>query len=412
MEPARRRPDPDAIRLPDPMTADQAVLRTTLLGGLVEAAQAGLDAGRERIALFEIARVYLPSGEPLPEERWRCAGIVAGGYPAARGALETLARRAASCRSASSGTRSRRVPAPGQAARIEAGRLGELHPTRSRGRGACSSSTWRPCSRPSRADPVRGRDHVPRSRQDLAVVVAEDVEAGALVDAALEAAGAGAAGGARLRRLSRRAVPARDASRSRSGSRSSRPSERSPTRTRRNSARGSSTRSASASAPSPGSRQPRLPFGGSPDAADGPGVRGGDAVTRGLRRRDRRGGRPAHERPDPDRGDDHLARREADSRLRAALSRAAADTAGPRARRGVRGGVFLRGPAHGRGRARLGGDGGQHRRAPLREEPRPGLRRAALGGRVPGSSGRARRRASRRPGRDCSTGCGGASTSI
>ena len=67
-------PDPGAIRLPDPMTSDQAVLRTTLLPGLVEAAKVQLDAGAERIALFEIARVYLPSGEQLPEERWRVGG--------------------------------------------------------------------------------------------------------------------------------------------------------------------------------------------------------------------------------------------------------------------------------------------------------------------------------------------------
>src|SRR4029450_6911284 len=48
-------PREDAIRLPDPMSSDQAVLRTSLLPGLVEAARAGLDAGAERIARFESA---------------------------------------------------------------------------------------------------------------------------------------------------------------------------------------------------------------------------------------------------------------------------------------------------------------------------------------------------------------------
>ena len=41
-------PDPDAIRLPSPMTSDQAILRTTIVPGLVEAARTGVDgpAGR------------------------------------------------------------------------------------------------------------------------------------------------------------------------------------------------------------------------------------------------------------------------------------------------------------------------------------------------------------------------------
>ena len=45
----------------------------------------------------------------------------------------------------------------------------------------------------------------PPVREDIAVVVAEDVPAAALVEAARDAAGAGAARGARLRRLPRRA---------------------------------------------------------------------------------------------------------------------------------------------------------------------------------------------------------------
>ncbi|HEY3069736.1 MAG TPA: phenylalanine--tRNA ligase subunit beta, partial [Gaiellaceae bacterium] len=63
-------PAPDAIRLPMPLTAEQAVLRTTLLDGLVESARRNVDAGNEQIALFELARVYLPSGGPRPDEHW------------------------------------------------------------------------------------------------------------------------------------------------------------------------------------------------------------------------------------------------------------------------------------------------------------------------------------------------------
>src|SRR5581483_8392507 len=119
-------PHPEAIRLPEPLAAEQALLRTTLLHGLVEAARVNADAGNHPIALFEVARVYLPSGGRLPEERWHVAGIAEGGWAAARGAVEALhaalhlelrVRRA-----------SRPELHPGKAAETDAGWLGELHP--------------------------------------------------------------------------------------------------------------------------------------------------------------------------------------------------------------------------------------------------------------------------------------------
>jgi phenylalanyl-tRNA synthetase beta chain len=60
-------PHPGAIRLPDPMTSDQAVLRTTILPGLVDVAKTALDAGADDVGLFEVARVYLPSAASLPD---------------------------------------------------------------------------------------------------------------------------------------------------------------------------------------------------------------------------------------------------------------------------------------------------------------------------------------------------------
>jgi phenylalanyl-tRNA synthetase beta chain len=60
--------DPDALRLPEPITIELAVLRTSLLPSLIEAARRNHEVGNEGVALFEIARVYLPSGGPLPDE--------------------------------------------------------------------------------------------------------------------------------------------------------------------------------------------------------------------------------------------------------------------------------------------------------------------------------------------------------
>jgi phenylalanyl-tRNA synthetase beta chain len=179
-------PHPDAIRLPDPMSGDQAILRTTLLDGLVAAAAVNVDAGNDDIALFELARVYLPSGTGLPEERWRVGGIVAGGFAAARGALEvvyeTLHLELRPTRTT--------MPFlhPGKAAVTEAGWVGELHPALLDGAWGVFELDLVELTAPI-PERILYDDVItfPPLRQDIAVLVAEDVEAAALVDAALTA---------------------------------------------------------------------------------------------------------------------------------------------------------------------------------------------------------------------------------
>jgi phenylalanyl-tRNA synthetase beta chain len=181
-------PSADAIRLPDPMTSDQAILRTTLLPGLAAAAQTALDTGATGIGLFEIARVYLPSGEQLPTERWRLGAIVEGGYAAAKGVLEALygalhlelrVRRG-----------SHPMFHPGKTAETDAGVLGELHPTVVEGVWGAFELDLEDLYA-AVPDRVVYEDVItyPAVEQDIAVAVAEDVEAGALVDTAREAAG-------------------------------------------------------------------------------------------------------------------------------------------------------------------------------------------------------------------------------
>jgi phenylalanyl-tRNA synthetase beta chain len=181
-------PDPAALRLPDPMSADQAVLRTTLLHGLVEAARVNVDAGNQPIRLFELARVYLPSGRQLPDEPWHVGGIAEGGFEAARAAVEAIydafhlpldVRRSSAPQLH-----------PGKAAETDAGWLGELHPTLLEERwGVFELDVAR------LMEPLPERilyDDVitfPAARQDIAVAVPEDVEAGAIVAAVREAGG-------------------------------------------------------------------------------------------------------------------------------------------------------------------------------------------------------------------------------
>ena len=182
-------PDPNALRLPVPLSADHAVLRTTLLPSLVEAAARNVDAGNEEIALFEIARVFQPPADPRPAERWHVGGIVAGGFSRAKGVLETLydgLRVELSVERAYEP-----LLHPGKAARTEAGRFGELHPGRLEGTWGVFELDLATLLSAVRPVPVY-EDLItyPPVRQDLAVVVAEDVPAGSLVDAAQESAGA------------------------------------------------------------------------------------------------------------------------------------------------------------------------------------------------------------------------------
>jgi len=181
-------PDPNAIRLPSPMTSDQAILRTTIVPGLVDAARTGVDASAEHVALFEIARVYLPSGEQLPEEHWRVAGVVAGGYSVVKGVIETLYEALGLQLRVERGSHA--LLHPGKAARTEAGWLGELHPALLDGAWGAFELDLETlfAAMPER---VVYEDVVtyPAVLQDIAVAVGEDVEAGELVDVARAAGG-------------------------------------------------------------------------------------------------------------------------------------------------------------------------------------------------------------------------------
>jgi phenylalanyl-tRNA synthetase beta chain len=181
-------PAPDAIRLPEPLSADQAVLRTTLLHGLVESARRNVDAGNDRIALFEVARVYLPSGEVKPDEHWHAGGITEGGFLRAKGVLETL--YSVLHVELRPEPNERPFLHPGKAARIDAGWVGELHPAQLEGEwGVFELDLGELASKVPERLVYEDVITYPAVRQDLAFVVGEDVLAGQLVDAAGEAAG-------------------------------------------------------------------------------------------------------------------------------------------------------------------------------------------------------------------------------
>jgi phenylalanyl-tRNA synthetase beta chain len=177
----------DGLALPDPM-GDQAVLRQTLLHGLIDAAARNASVGNEQIGLFEIARVYLPRGDDLPEEQLHVGGIVEGGFTPAKGVVESLYRAL----KAEPHIQRAGKPFlyPGRAASVDEGWLGELHPSVLEGRWGAFELDLEALLAASR-DPIQYEDVItfPAVKQDLAFIVDEGVAAGDLIAAAREAAG-------------------------------------------------------------------------------------------------------------------------------------------------------------------------------------------------------------------------------
>ena len=83
-EPSRLRigpgdPRADGIRIGNPLSEEQSVMRTTLLGSLLDSARSNLARGAGRVALFESGRVYLPEAAGGAD-----GGSLAGSFPGER----------------------------------------------------------------------------------------------------------------------------------------------------------------------------------------------------------------------------------------------------------------------------------------------------------------------------------------
>ncbi len=96
----------------EPVAVDSTIrrsdnaLRPTLIPSLLKAARYNQDAGNDDIALFEVAAVYRPSDDRLPEEYTEIALLATGGPRRLKGAVELL------CRRICPGCALRSVPAP------------------------------------------------------------------------------------------------------------------------------------------------------------------------------------------------------------------------------------------------------------------------------------------------------------
>jgi len=165
-----------------PVTAETVVLRQAIVPSLVDAARLNLSVDNESVALFEIARVY------LPQERRHVAGIVDGGIADAKWAVEQVYAAVKLEPSFEQAT----LPLlhPGKAARTAEGWLGELHPQQLEGTwGAFELDLDALAATAPGAVRAAEVSAFPELRQDLAFAVGEDVPAAALAEAIRDAAG-------------------------------------------------------------------------------------------------------------------------------------------------------------------------------------------------------------------------------
>ncbi len=201
-----------ALAVENPMSAEHALLRTTLLGSLLDVARRNVVHGTPDVAIFESGAVYRPvPGEPLPAEPCTVGVLLTGAvrpaswrepspaadFFAAKGVLAALLDALRVEWTVSEG--SEPFLHPGRSAAVvvagtPVGWLGELHPA--------IAGEWELSGAVAAFEidldavveavpgPVRYADYTsfPEVRQDLAVVVPQSVAAGEVV-AAVRAAG-------------------------------------------------------------------------------------------------------------------------------------------------------------------------------------------------------------------------------
>ncbi len=70
------------VRLSNPLSGDQAVMRSMLLPGLLATAQRNTAVREERVHIFELGRVFRPSAAELPEEMSHVGVLICGDWEA------------------------------------------------------------------------------------------------------------------------------------------------------------------------------------------------------------------------------------------------------------------------------------------------------------------------------------------
>ena len=220
-------PRAGAVTIANPLSEDQSAMRTTLLGSLLDVARGNLARDAERVALFESGRVYLPAGEagdvplaggfpgqraapfvephrlgclasgPLSPRSWRGGGEPADFF-ALKGVLEGLVARLGVAAAFEPVTET--FLHPGRAASVlvdgaAVGWLGEVHPLVCRRWDLDAAAGFELDLAPLVAAATAGEEAFedvttfPAVRQDLAVVLADEVSASRVRAAVLAGGG-------------------------------------------------------------------------------------------------------------------------------------------------------------------------------------------------------------------------------
>ncbi|MEZ5557808.1 MAG: phenylalanine--tRNA ligase subunit beta [Pseudomonadales bacterium] len=139
-------PGVTALRLANPMSAEQSVMRSNMLPGLVDAVRVNLSRQQDRVRLFELGRCFVPGAQGLAQNSM-VAGVLCGGravegwnqtreavdFYDVKGHVESLLAWAGTANVSFEPLADDPVLHPGQAAVVRVdghpvGRLGRLHP--------------------------------------------------------------------------------------------------------------------------------------------------------------------------------------------------------------------------------------------------------------------------------------------
>jgi phenylalanyl-tRNA synthetase beta chain len=190
------------VRLANPIASQMSVMRTSLIGGLVHTLRANLNRGEERVRIFEVGRCFEGAQADVAVQPERVAGLAFGSrWPEqwalkaesvdffdAKGDLETLAGG----RELEFSTVSHPACHPGRCALVRLGGaavgvVGELHPRlQQKYELPTAPVLWEVLTGPLLGGSMpafRGVSRMPAVRRDIAILVAENVSAGALLEA-------------------------------------------------------------------------------------------------------------------------------------------------------------------------------------------------------------------------------------
>jgi phenylalanyl-tRNA synthetase beta chain len=185
------------VVIENPMSEDQSVMRTTLLGSLLDVARHNAARGQGVRGVFEAGAVYLATGETLPHEHRALGALVPGDVFAAKAYLEAVldALRV----DGSFAAQAQPFLHPGRSAAVRAdgtvvGWVGDVHPLVASawdldGVAAFEVDLDALVARAGAIPAYEDLTSFPELREDIAIVVDADVPAARVLDAVRDAGG-------------------------------------------------------------------------------------------------------------------------------------------------------------------------------------------------------------------------------